>query len=291
LPTVVVRTLALLFALGWLGIAPHAIPAAPGKEKNSSAQTEPPTPGIIKSEANNVLVNVIVTDRRRHYLQDLNQQDFHVFEDGVEQPIASLCRAVDTQPGAPEHERYLVLLFDNSEMNGASQVKDRADVEKFVEGPASPNRMTAIMDFNGSLHIDQRFTANGDLLKSAVSKIQFGAIGTPARQQEYNIVVSNLLRAIRDVANMLGRAPGHKTLVFVSAGFTLDVGQESEFQDTIDALNKADVGLYPINSVNITPSIASMAGSPGTGRQGGGRGGAGRGGGPPGGHAVKSQHK
>ncbi len=271
------RTLALLLALGWLGAAPVTTSAAPGKEKKSSAQTESPTPGIIKTEANIVLVNVVVTDRRRHYLRDLNQQDFHVFEDGVEQPIASLSRAVDIQPSAPEHERYIVIFFDNSEMNAASQVKDRADVEKILEGTASPNRMTAIMDFNGSLHIDQSFTANGNLLKSAASKIQFGAIGTQARQQEYNIVVSNLLQAIRDVANMLGPAPGHKTLIFVSAGFSLDVRQESEFQDTIDALNKANVGLYPVNSVNIAPSVASMADSSGTGRQGGARSGAGRG--------------
>ena len=68
-----------------------------------------------------------------------------------------------------------------------------------------PNRMTAIMDFNGSLHIDQSFTANGNLLKSAASKIQFGAMSTKQEQQEYNIVVSNLLQAIRNVANMLGR--------------------------------------------------------------------------------------
>ncbi len=78
----------LFLVLGSRGVAP--------------AQTEPATPVVIKSETKVVLVDVVVTDKKQHFLKDLAQKDFHVYEDGVEQPITSFSREADLNPGAPE---------------------------------------------------------------------------------------------------------------------------------------------------------------------------------------------
>ena len=140
-----------LIAVCWLSITPVRTPAAPGKEKNPPAQAVPVAPGVIKAEANMVLVDVVVTDKKKHYLQDLTQKDFHVFEDGKEQPITSFSREADIKPGSPGRQRYMVLLFDNASLDPEGQMWERDAASKFVESTASPQRMMAVMDYGGDL--------------------------------------------------------------------------------------------------------------------------------------------
>ena len=249
-----VLTFGFLIALGWLSLAPVTTPAAPGKEKNPSPQAETTSAGVIKSEANVVLVDVVVTDKKRHYLKDLSQKEFHVFEDGAEQPITSFSREADIQPAAPERQRYMVLFFDNVGMNAERQIWERDAAAKFVEGTASPHRIMAVMDFGEGLHVVQSFTADKGLLMSAVRKTQFAPFQSDngemprSREGQRESDLRNPLLALRDVARMLGTAPGRKTILFLSAGFDLTSARPPEYQNTIDALNKANVGVYTLSA-------------------------------------------
>jgi VWFA-related protein len=281
-----ILTFGFLIALGWLSMSPVRTPADPAKEKKTSPQADSVAQGVIKSEANLVLVDVVVTDKKQHYLQDLTQKEFHVFEDGAEQPITSFSREADINPGAPERHRYMVLFFDNAGLNSEGQMWERDAAAKFVEGTASPTRMMAVMDYGGILQVDQNFTANGDLLMNAVRKVKFAAAqtnasGAPAReagsrlgmggnisptdQQQADFALRELLRAMRDIAKMLGTAPGRKTLLFLSAGFPLTSERQIDFQETIDALNKADVGVYPVDPSGLTSLVGGGARRMGSG--------------------------
>jgi VWFA-related protein len=250
---------ALFLILGWQGFAPSTTPAAPAGEEDRSSPTVAVTPGVIKSEANLVVVNVSVTDKKQHYLQDLNQKEFHVFQDGAEQTITSFSREANLLPGDPERPRYIVLFFDNSRLGTAGQMSGREAALKFVEGTASPNRMMAVMDFGSIVRIDQDFTANGDLLKSVISQIQFSAPARAATRDEADTDFRTLMLNLRSVAKMLGTAPGRKVVVFLSAGVALNSDGQSDFQNTIDALNKANVGLYPMDSAGVTGSADFQA--------------------------------
>jgi len=276
MPKATVRTLALFFTFGLLGVAPATPPPAIGEEKNPAAQAVPAAPGVIKSEANMVLVDVVVTDKKKNYLKDLTQKEFHVFEDGKEQPITSFSREADIKPGTPGRQRYMVLLFDNAGLGTEGQMWERDAAAKFVEGTASPTRMMAVMDYGGALEVDQTFTANGDLLMAAVRHPKFSHVqtqqtsviarsramlnvplGTGAEQDAADLALRNLLRAIRDVAKMLSAAPGRKAIIFLSSGFNLTSQRQSDFQDTIDALNRANVAMYPVDPSSFTSSVSA----------------------------------
>ncbi len=56
-----------------------------------------------------------------------------------------------------------------------------------------------------------------------------------------------LLLSLRSLAQSLGRIPGRKTLVLFTAGFPLTAESESELTATIDACNKANVAVYPLD--------------------------------------------
>ncbi|MDR3674919.1 MAG: VWA domain-containing protein [Acidobacteriota bacterium] len=273
-----IRTIAFFLIFGLLIIAPIATPTAAQTEKNPSTQAEPVAPGVIKAEAKMVLVDVVVTDKKKNYLKDLTQKDFHVFEDGKEQPITSFSREADIKPGTPGRQRYMVLLFDNASLDPAGQMWERDAASKFVESTASPLRMMAVMDYGGELLVDQTFTANADLLMAAVRSPKFSHVltqqmsvvararsllnvptATGAEQDAADLALRNLLRSIRDVAKMLGAAPGRKELILLSAGFNLTSQRQSDFQDTLDALNKANVGVYPVDPSGFKPAVSATA--------------------------------
>jgi len=245
-------------------IAPDA-PAA--GQQAPAAQAVETTPTVIKTESALVLVDVIATDKKGRYITDLQQSDFHVFEDDKEQTIASFSRESDAPNGSPEHQRYMVLFFDDSTMGPTLQVQARKDAAKFVEGVASPNHQIAVVDFDGSLRIAQNFTADGEMLKRAVSSVKFAgvnpnagsgsaqlaALGAPSlRRTESDFAARSVLLSMRELAKSLGPTAGRKTLIMFSAGFPLTPERQSELTATIDALNKANIAVYPVDVRGLT---------------------------------------
>ena len=252
-------TMGLLITLGGLGLESATAPAAPAGEPNPSPQAVQTAPGVIKAETNLVLVDVIATDKKGNYIKDLEKKDFHVSEDGTEQPIASFSRESDIEPNAPGHQRYMVLFFDDSTMSANLQIQARQAAGKFVESTASPNRMMAVVDFNGTLNIAQNFTADGDLLKKVVSTVKYSSVhpnggvqvasmGAPSlAQTESDFAARSVLLSMREMAKALHAVPGRKTLILFSSGFPLTPDRQSELTATIDALNKANIAVYPVD--------------------------------------------
>jgi VWFA-related protein len=262
-----------LIALGWLGLVPVRTPGATGGQRKQSAETAP-TSKVIKAEANLVLVDVAVTDKKNHYLKDLEQKDFHVFEDGVEQNIVSFSRAADMKAITPERKRYMVLFFDNMMVRSTAQMEVRQAAAKFVEMTASPDRMMAVMDFGGVLHVAQNFTANGELLNSAIKSVELSVVQTNAAGRQWtrgsqvqtDYATLALLRAFRDIAKMLSTVPGRKTVLFFSSGFLISRERQADFQDTLDALNKANVAVYAVGTEALSASggVGQMGGDAGS---------------------------
>ena len=56
-----------------------------------------------------------------------------------------------------------------------------------------------------------------------------------------------MLLSIREVAKTLVGVSGRKTLILFSAGFALTPERQSELTATIDALNKANIAVYPVD--------------------------------------------
>src|ERR1035441_6460674 len=83
------------------------------------AQT-PAGPTVIRTETRMVLVDAVVTDRSGAAVRGLTAKDFHVLEDGKEQPIQSAAFVPDSA-AAETQKSYLVLFFDNATLDFASQ--------------------------------------------------------------------------------------------------------------------------------------------------------------------------
>src|SRR5581483_10274761 len=237
-----------------------AQPQTPATTSNTSP--EPIT--TIKTETRLVLVDSVVTDKKGNYIRDLTAKDFRVWEDNKEKPITSFSFGVD--PAAPEHsqQKYLVLFFDNSTMDFGDQAKAREAAAKFIDSNTAPNRPIAIVDFGGSIHVAQNFTADADRLKKVVAGIHISSVSPNAPVEvaslgmtslgapnlgnaEAEFGVRSVMLALRSLAKSLSTVPGRKTLVMLTSGFPLTPEGQSELTAVIAECNKANVAIYPID--------------------------------------------
>jgi len=251
----------LLAALGMVGNAPVQAPAAPPGNQDAAGQATATAPEVIRTEANLVLVDVVASDKKENYIRDLDVKEFHVYEDDKELPIASFSHGSEAKPTTSE-PRYLVLFFDNSTMSTSDQPHARQAAAQFVEKSAAADLLMAVVDFSGASRITQNFTANAEALKRAVGGVKFASLqpnepgqtmqvaqlgGPSMLQVRSDFAARSVLLAIRNLARTLRTVPGRKTLILFSGGFPLNAERQSELTATIDAANKANVAIYPVD--------------------------------------------
>jgi VWFA-related protein len=232
-----------------------------------AAQASTDAVGTIKSETRLVLVDTVVTDKKGNYIRDLTAKDFKVWEDNKEQAVTSFSLEDESASGTTAQKRYLVLFFDNSTMDASEQIRARQAATKFIDANSSPNHLIAVVDFGGSVRIAQNFTADAERLKQVVSRVKSstvspnagaeiaslaapppGALGMPnLGSAEAGFGVQTVMLALRSLAKSLSTVPGRKTLVMLTTGFPLTAEHQSELTAVIDACNKANVAIYPID--------------------------------------------
>jgi VWFA-related protein len=240
-------------------------------ESQANAESQS-SPDVIHVDTREVLVDSIVTDKKGNYLRDLTKQDFKVWEDGKEQAITSFSFEESTSSGPNQKPRYMVLFFDNSTMNAADQAQARIAAGKFIDANAGPDRLIAVTDFDGGLHISQDFTANVEWLKKAVENLRGSHVSPNAQvaslgpvplgpnlgNAESDFGVRSVLLALRSLAKGLGAVPGRKNLVMLTSGFALNPEFQSELTAVIDSCNRANVAIYPIDVRGlVTPDMIS----------------------------------
>ncbi len=255
---------------------------APATQETSSAAAQqastPPGPSI-KAVTREVRVDVVVTDKKGNYIQDLTTKDFRLYEDDKEQAINTFSFGAAPNGPIESQRHYIVVFFDNSSMDLSDQPRARAAAAKFIDAYAGPDRVMAVMNFGGTLQIVQNFTTDAARLKQAVSGIANSNIATNASaantsaptmglpQSNFASLGGNaegdfgaytLLLSIRQLAKNLAAIPGRKSLILFTAGFELSPERYSELTATIDACNKANVAVYPMDVRGLVAPITQL---------------------------------
>src|ERR1022692_2743852 len=234
-------------------------------------------PTVIRTETRLVLVDVVVTGKKGAYVEDLELKNFKVWEDNKEQQLKTFSFGAD--PKAPGgQQRYIVLFFDNSTMAMAEQMQARQAATKFIESNAGPDRLIAVVNFTGALQIAQNFTADIDRLKQVVGGTKTSAVapgpevasmGPRLGRGASAFGVRSMLLALRSMAQNLTEIPGRKSLILFTSGFPLGNEARSEASAAIDACNKGNVAIYPIDARGMngnTPGMMDQMPVPGRGR-------------------------
>ena len=171
----------------------------------NSQQPETTAPQTIRLNVELVNVGVIVTDSRGNFVQGLRRKDFHVFDNGVEQPISGF--ATVDEPG-----QVLMLI----EAGPAVYFLQDAHIfagDAMLNGLSRADRV-AIARYDNSATPILPFTTDKRAAQAALSAIRFN-LGFG----ELNLS-SNLNTAL----DWLTKVPGKKTILLLSTGVDTSSG-------------------------------------------------------------------
>lgn len=179
---------ALLSVLFCFASPPQRVSSGPPPARAADAQN----PTTIRTKVRQVLLDVVVTDRKIHPVAGLRQKDFSILEDGNPQQILSFdahtntveaSKLTDAAPQLPKlpPNTFLnaarpqdslplnVLLYDILNTPVSDQPFAREEMVKFLRNRPSSSRF-AIFVLSDKLNLLQGFTDDEDLLVSSVNR-------------------------------------------------------------------------------------------------------------------------
>lgn len=193
----------------------------PAQQADTTQQPQP-----IRVNVNRVNVGVFVTDPSGKFAEGLQRENFHIFDNGVEQPItgflsvdepAQALMLIEAGPAV-----YLLegghLQAAHAFLNGLSP-GDRVAVVKYADAPQ------ALIDFTA----DKQSAAAA--LDSLSFNLGFGSL--------------NLSASVSKVLDWLAPVSGKKTIVLLSTG--VDTSSMKQIQDLLQRVKTSDVRIMAVS--------------------------------------------
>ena len=256
---------------------------------------------VFRAETELVLVNVSVRDKDGNFVRDLKPEDFTVLEDGKQQKVVSFdientdavsssdvaqVKLLNTPPkksaaaaatpqaevaaalGAFKDRRLIILFFDLSAMEPDEIDHSVTAAQNYVDKQMAPADVVAVVSLGDSLTVNQDFTQDKALLKTALQSFSGGSgqgfeegstgttEGTPDTggsftpdDTEYNIFnTDRRLEALRSIAAQLSHVDQKKSLIYFSSGMDrTGIENESELRAAINAAVRANLSIYTLD--------------------------------------------
>lgn len=206
---------------------------APVLRGDSSSKKPNPasTPGsvgdeneIIKVETNLITMPVSVLDRDGRFVSGLEQKDFRIFENGMEQKV-DYFQSVE-QP-------FTVILMIDVSPSTAFQIEEIHNAANTFINQLRPNDRVMVIAFDDTVQILCRPTNDKRVLRMAINGAQFGD-GT-SLYEAVDQVISRELRQIE----------GKKAVVIFTDGVDT-TSRRATYQSTIADVEEIDATFYPI---------------------------------------------
>ncbi len=198
-------------------------PSASGQPQGGAGQQQSGgEEDVVKLESTLVNLPLLVSDRSGRYVPQLSARDFSLYEDGVQQTIASF--------GTEEVPFSVALLLDVSpSVQGSIQdIQDAAIA--FVRQLRDQDRVM-VVSFDRHIHYLSDFTSDRRELEWAIRKANTGS-GTSV----YDAVYETVERKLRNI-------DGRKALILFSDGDDTTSGHAS-YDDAVHLVTESDVLVY-----------------------------------------------
>ena len=194
------------------------------------AQPPPQAPQVpFRAGVDLVSLNVTVTDGTSHYITDLSQDEFNVFEDGVKQDVTFFNRT--NLPIA------LALLLDTS----ASMESKLPTAQEAAIGFSKRLRaqdLAEVIDFDSRVIVLQGFTNNAAELEQAIHKTAAG--GSTSLYNAIYIALKDLKKAVAKNLDEIRR----QAIVVLSDGE--DTSSLLPFEEVLDLAKRSETAIYSI---------------------------------------------
>jgi VWFA-related protein len=180
---------------------------------------------VIRFDTSLVTVPVTVVDRSGRFVPTMRRQDFHIFENGVEQKIAYF--ATSDQPFT------VVLLIDTS---GSTQFRledMQAAAISFVS-KLKPNDSVVVISFDDRIEVRTRATVDREVISRAIRRTRTG--GATRLYDAVDAALKQELAAIR----------GRKAVVLFTDGVDT-ASRKATYETTLREAEESDAPIYSLD--------------------------------------------
>src|SRR2546423_12332190 len=215
------------------------------------AETEPQD--VIKIDTDLVPVDVTVTDTKGRLVRNLMKEDFKLFEDGIERPIASF--NVEKIEGAPRPVA-IVFALDLSGSMSSEEIERVADAmrefsRRLSEHPAA----FALMTLGRRVKTIQSFTSDREKLERAYERLTHEPNGMSTHT--YDAVDDAVRMLVRHAPLMRQHRLMKRAVVVITDGFP--VGDTVSPDTVIERANQAEVSVYSVTLPSYSRLLASAS--------------------------------
>jgi Ca-activated chloride channel family protein len=228
-------------------VVPAVAPAAPASQAQQTAppqpgQSAPPQPPItpppiggrppqasFRTGVEVVSLNVTVMDGENHFVTDLTQDEFQVYEDGAKQEVTFFTRS--------QLPIALALLLDTS----ASMEDKMATAQEAAVGFAQwlrPEDQAQVIDFDSRVNILQTFTSDAKALEKAIRSTSAG--GSTSMYNAIYIALNEMKKVKAQTAEEIRR----RAIVVLSDGE--DTSSLLPFEEVLELAKRSETAIYTI---------------------------------------------
>jgi len=222
------------FRLAFVSMVAASLISTSAKATDQATAASPPPPPqekpqVFRAGIEIVSLNVTVTDTQGHYVTDLSQGDFSVFEDGAKQELSYFNRT--NLPIA------LSLLIDSS----ASMEQRMENAQDAAIGFAKKLRaqdLAQVVDFDSRVEIKLGFTNKIDELEAAIRSVSAG--GSTALHNAVYI-------ALKELAKVKAKNPEEirrQAIIVLSDGE--DTSSLVTFEEVLELAKRSETAIYTI---------------------------------------------
>ena len=237
--TLFLASLALLAGPAWCQEAPpgpiHPRADAP-PEKIPAAELQK---RAIRSRVIEVIAPVSVLDPKGEMILSLTKDNFHIYDNGVEQKIDHFDLGADSLSivFVVETSSHIEPMFPAVKHTGIV----------FAQAVMGMTAEVAIVGYDDSVDLLQKFTTDSDHTQSTINHLRMGTSG------------SRLYDAMQRGISLLEQRPTPQRRIMVVVGEAQDTGSETKFGEVLRAAQLANVTIY---SIGLSTAMADLRAKP-----------------------------
>ena len=232
------------FALLTVTLALAQAPSGPlAPSAGQTIQKPPQSPAqksldqSIRVRVNLVNAPVVVRDNKGELVLDLVQQDFHIFDNGVEQKLEGFDLG-----GAP---LSIVIVMETSSRIDALLPAVRKTGVLFTETVVGENGDAAVIGYDDQVNHLQDFTADHDAIEKSINNLKSGTSG------------ARLYDALSSAVGMLKNRPAARRRVIITVAEAIDSGSEEKLGQVLRDAQLENITIY---SVGLSSTAAETRG-------------------------------
>jgi VWFA-related protein len=227
----------------------------PSQQQQSSAQTRPSDDpeevgenDVVRVDTTLVTIPVSVMDRNGRFIPDLRQQEFRIYEDGVEHEVAYFA--------AVEKPFTLALVLDTS-ASTRFHMEEIQDAAIAFINQLRPDDRVLIVSFDEEVRVLAEATNNRNVLRDAIRRTRTG--GNTKLYDAVDLVINQ----------RLNREQGRKAVVLFTDGVDT-ASTHASYQSNVRDAEELDALIYPVQYDTYNDTGGGWGGGNGGGGNGGG---------------------